>query len=156
MRRTKMTLEKKTEFCTALAETGMIAKSCAAISVARQTVYRWRDEDPVFRSEWDKALKIGITALEDEAHRRAFEGIEEPIFHQGTICGTVRKYSDTLAIFLLKAHAPEKYRENSHIQLTGLNSGPVEIEHRADRITTILEAAAARKKHLEENLAGLV
>jgi len=62
---------------------------------------------------------LGLTVLEDEMHRRAIEGTEEPVFHQGEQCGTVRKYSDTLAIFLAKAHDPEKYRENSKIELAG-------------------------------------
>lgn len=115
----KLTPEKKTAFLAALAETGIVAKACKAIEISRQCAYEWRDEDPDFAERWERALKIGITALEDEAHRRAFEGCTEEIYHRGAVCGTVRKYSDTLAIFLLKAHAPEKYRENSHIQLSG-------------------------------------
>lgn len=59
----------------------------------------------------------------------------------------MRKYSDTLAIFLLKAHAPEKYRENTRMELTGANGGPVQISdtERAARISAILAAAEARK-----------
>ena len=64
-------------------------------------------------------MEIGTSALEDEAHRRAFDGTEEPVFHQGQECGSVRKYSDTLAIFLLKAHAPEKYRERQDVNVNG-------------------------------------
>jgi hypothetical protein len=88
-----------------------------------------------------------VTALEDEAHRRAFDGTLEPVFHQGDECGTVRKYSDTLAIFLLKAHAPDKYRESSRMELTGANGGPVQISdtERAAKIAAILAAAKARK-----------
>lgn len=115
----KLTPEKKTAFCAALAETGVVAKACKAIEITRQTAYDWRDEDPEFADRWARALKIGVTALEDEAHRRAFDGCEEPVFHKGEVCGSVQKYSDTLAIFLLKAHAPEKYRENSHLQISG-------------------------------------
>lgn len=115
----KMTPEKKIAFLAALAETGIVARACKAIEVSRQCAYEWRDEDPDFAERWARALKIGVTALEDEAHRRAFEGLDEPVFYKGDECGSVRKYSDTLAIFLLKAHAPEKYRENSHIQLSG-------------------------------------
>lgn len=62
-------------------------------------------------------MKAAVLGLEDEAHRRAFEGVDKPVFYQGDECGTIREYSDTLAIFLLKAHNPEKYRENSKVEL---------------------------------------
>lgn len=50
---------------------------------------------------------------------RALEGWEEPVFHLGVATGTIRKYSDTLTIFLLKGAKPEKYRENSRVELSG-------------------------------------
>lgn len=115
----KLTPEKLTAFCAALAETGIVAKACKAVDISRVTAYEWRDEIPEFAAAWDKALRIGITALEDEAHRRGFDGTDEPVFHQGMACGTVRKYSDTLAIFLLKAHAPDKYRERQDLSISG-------------------------------------
>ena len=115
----KLTPEKLTAFCAVLAETGIVARACEAVAISRQTAYNWRDDDPAFAEAWDRAMRIGVTALEDEAHRRAFEGVDEPVFYQGFETGAVRKYSDTLAIFLLKAHNPDKYRENSKVELTG-------------------------------------
>lgn len=99
-------------------------------------------------------MKVGVTALEDEAHRRAFDGVAEPVVHKGEFSyhweaardglgdvirdedgapkmvpaldadgkprvKTIQRYSDTLAIFLLKAHDPDKYRENSKVELAG-------------------------------------
>lgn len=64
-------------------------------------------------------MRVGVSALEDEAHRRAFDGVDEPVFYKGEDCGAVKKYSDTLAIFLLKAHAPEKYRERQDLTVKG-------------------------------------
>lgn len=115
----KLTPEKLTAFCAALAETGIVKRACDAIGVSRQTAYNWREDIPEFATAWDKAMRIGVSALEDEAHRRGFEGVDEPVFHQGMACGSVRKYSDTLAIFLLKAHAPEKYRERTSVEMSG-------------------------------------
>jgi len=83
------------------------------------TVYDWRTEDPEFAERWEEAMRIGAEALEDEAKRRAFDGVDEPVFFQGVAMDTVRKYSDTLAIFLLKGAMPEKYRENSKLELSG-------------------------------------
>ena len=115
----KVTPEKLSAFCTALAETCQVRKACKAVDIAIQTAYRWRKEMPDFAAEWDEAMKAGLLGLESEAHRRAFDGVEEPVFHQGEKCGTIRKYSDTLSIFLLKAHDPDKYRENSKLELAG-------------------------------------
>lgn len=113
----KLTPEKLTAFCAALAETCQVSKACAAIGISRTTAYEWRDEIPDFAERWDKALKIGTSVLEDEAVRRAHEGWDEPVFYKGGECGTVRKYSDTLLIFTLKAHDPEKYRDRSDVNL---------------------------------------
>ena len=50
--------------------------------------------------------------LEREARRRAVEGVEEPVgFYKGEPSAYVRKYSDTLLIFLMKGARPDKYRD---------------------------------------------
>lgn len=113
------TPERAAAFCAALAETCNVGKACKAIGIGRTTAYEWRDADPVFAEMWDRAMAVGVSALEDEAHRRAFEGVDKPIVHQGVVMDTFKDYSDTLAIFLLKAHAPDKYRENSRIEMAG-------------------------------------
>lgn len=137
----KFTPEKATAFCAALAETGTVGKACVAVDISRRTAYNWREDYPEFAQAWDKALRIGVSALEDEAHRRAFDGVVEPVFHQGSEVGGVRKYSDTLAIFLLKAHAPEKYRENSRVEL----SGSLDIKRKTDaELDAEIAALAAR------------
>ena len=121
----KVTPEKKAAFCAALvASGGNVSRACQAIDVARLTAYRWREEDPEFAADWDKAKAAGLDALEDEAIRRAFEGIDKPIVHQGFITDTVKEYSDTLAIFLLKGGKPEKYKERVE------HSGQVDIAAR--------------------------
>jgi len=146
----KLTPEKLTAFCAALAETCNVGKAAAAVGISRYTAYIWRRDIPEFATAWDEAMKAGLLALEDEAHRRAFEGIDKPLSHQGQFTylrdwnavnpdtgklydvppilkdengnpklATMKEYSDTLAIFLLKAHAPEKYRDNSKLELAG-------------------------------------
>jgi len=114
-----MTPEKLQAFCAALAETGIVARACKAIGISRETAYRWRREDPDFEKGWDRALEVGITALEDEAHRRAFRGVPERHYKNGELVDTTRKYSDTLAIFLLKAHRPDRYRERVDVAHSG-------------------------------------
>ncbi len=60
----------------------------------------------------------GTDRMEDEARRRAVDGVEESVFYQGEQVSTVRRYSDTLLIFMLKARRPETYRERSDINST--------------------------------------
>lgn len=61
---------------------------------------------------------------------------------------TVKEYSDTLTIFLLKAHRPERFRDNSKLELTGANGGPVELtdSDAAARLAKLMAAAEARRK----------
>jgi len=141
------TPEKEIAFLAALAATCSVTRACEAAGLGRRTAYEWR-EDPKFAARWEEAKRIGAEALEDECIRRAHEGVDEPFFYQGDKCGTVRKYSDTLAIFLLKGAMPEKYRENTRMELTGANGGPVQFSdtERAAKISAILASAQARRE----------
>lgn len=144
----KLTPERKAAFCAALATSGgNVARACEAVDIARMTAYTWRDEDEEFAAAWDQAKQIGLDALEDEATRRAFEGWDEPIVYQGVVTDTMKRYSDTLLVFLLKGGKPDKYRERSSTELTGANGGPVQITdtERVARVQAILAAAKARQ-----------
>lgn len=154
----KLTPEKLTAFCAVLAETCNVGKACKAVDISRYTAYRWRKEIDAFRDAWDEAMQAGVTALEDEAHRRAFEGIDEPIVHQGVVMDTKKAYSDTLAIFLLKAHAPDKYRENSKVDLTSSDGSMAtgDATQRAARAAALVKLAEARKAMAEVDINDLV
>ena len=102
---------RKTIFLETLAETVNVSAACRKAGIRRRTAYNWRNADPRFAREWDDALEDGIDAMEAELHRRAFEGVEKPVWHKGQQVGTVRHYSDGLAMFLLKAHRPARYRD---------------------------------------------
>ena len=86
-----------------------VIKAAEISGVARQTLYRWREADTEFAAQWAQAYTDGTDALADEAHRRALQGVAEPVFYQGQQIGTVQRYSDTLLMFLLKARDPERY-----------------------------------------------
>ncbi len=118
-RRTKRTPEKEAKFLEALCHGFSVSGACQQAVIGRRTVYEWRDEDEEFKAAWEEALKAGNEFLEDEARRRAVEGVDEPRFYEGELCGHVRKYSDTLLIFLLKARDPEKYAERRKTELSG-------------------------------------
>jgi len=121
--RTIRTPEKKAKFLAALRETGgNVGRACVTAGLVRRSVYDWREADAAFAVEWDEAVEFGTEELEEEARRRAFAGVDEPVFYKGDECGYVRKYSDTLLIFLLKARKPDKYRENVKITVEEVDS----------------------------------
>ena len=114
------------KFFDALRETGNVSEAAKMAGHPRQNCYLWRDKDPDFKAKWDEAMDQAVDALEREARRRAQEGVEEPVYHLGKVVGHIRKYSDTLLIFLLKGHRPQKYRDNANVELSGQNGGPIE------------------------------
>lgn len=104
----------------------------------RSTWYRWRGERPDFAAAWAAALEHGTDALEDEAVRRAVEGVIKPVFHQGKRVGTLRVYSDSLLMFLLRARRPEKFADRAGTTsdsaddlIARLKAGRARIEQRA-------------------------
>lgn len=105
------TARRRRIFLRVLRRTAIVAEACRAAGAANGSFYNWRHADPDFAAAWDRALADGITTLEDEAIRRARDGVEAPVFYQGKQVGTTRKYSDRLLVFLLKAHKPERYRD---------------------------------------------
>lgn len=122
------TPEKRIEFLGALAACGNVTEACRTIAVARNTMYLWKSQDADFAAEWDRFLVMGAEILEDEAIRRAREGYDEPVFYKGEMTGTIRKYSDTLLIFLLKGAMPTKYRENIDMTSKGEQIGRVLVD----------------------------
>jgi hypothetical protein len=122
-------------FITALALYGVVSHACTAAKIDRSTAYRNRDEHEDFAEAWKDALEIAADALELEARRRAYEGVEEPVYgkgsgpNAGTVkVGTIRKYSDTLMMFLLKGARPEKFRERFDHNLHGPNNGAIPVQ----------------------------
>jgi hypothetical protein len=122
--------EEKVAFLDALSETGNISESARIAGVPRRTVYDWRDADFQFAEAWAEAVERGVDALEDEATRRAKDGTEEPVFYQGVECGSVRKFSDTLTIFLLKGRRPDKFKDRVANTLSAPDGGAVQIDNR--------------------------
>ena len=120
---------KKRAFLSAFAECGNKSRAAEMAGIVKQTLYtrQWR-EDREFQVALKSARVMAADVLEQEAHRRAVEGVEEPVgWYKGVAGGTVRRYSDVLLMFLLKGLLPERYRERrdlrgslAHIDLTQL------------------------------------
>jgi hypothetical protein len=136
----KFNATRRKRFLELLAQTGNVTRSAEAVGVARQNIYAAREADPEFRKLWDEAIDSAIDDLEGEIFRRARDGTPEFVVSAGRVLTvpdpenpngppvplTVRKYSDTLAVTLLKAHRPEKYRDRSAVEHTGKEGGPIQ------------------------------
>lgn len=123
--RTKRTPKKRETFLATLSQTGNVSRACAAAGIGRMTAYEWKREDTVFAQAWEDAIEAGTDDLAQEAIRRAHIGVDDPVYYKGEVCGTVRKYSDTLLIFLLKSHRPSVYKESVDLN----HGGKVNIEY---------------------------
>jgi hypothetical protein len=109
--RIKFDAKKKDEFLKLLRETANATRSCKAVDISYTCYWEHLKSDPEFRMAVNEAYESAGDVLEQEARRRALEGIDKPVFYKGEVCGLVKQYSDTLLIFLLKAAKPNKYAE---------------------------------------------
>lgn len=103
---------KKRAFLAAFAETGNITRAAEAAEIDRTSHYVWLKDDAEYAAAFEDAREASVDALEAEARRRAVEGVAEPVgWYQGKPGGVVKRYSDTLLIFLLKGAKPEVYKD---------------------------------------------
>lgn len=93
----------------ALASGVTVGEATAAAGVPYRTAYHWRATDEDFAAAWGAAYATGTDTLAAEARRRAVDGVERPVFHNGKQVGSIREHSDTLLIFLMKARDPATY-----------------------------------------------
>ncbi len=121
--------ERQDQFLDTFAKVGNLSASARTAGIDRQTHYNWLEADPSgYGQRFADAEERAHDALEQEARRRAVVGVDEPVFYKGEIVGYIRKMSDVLLIFLLKAARPEKFRERWQGELTGKDGGPIQTQ----------------------------
>jgi len=129
MRKLKLTQARQERFLKALSDTGSVITAVAVAGTSRTRVYELRRADPAFASAWTEAEEIAVDRLQDEATRRAVEGVPEPLVSAGKLVRddngqpiTVRRYSDGLLMALLKAHRPLRRERSVRFQMPALQS----------------------------------
>ena len=105
-------------FLGALSAGASIAAACREARIGRTTAYDMRTADADFATAWDEAIEGGTDRLEDEAFRRAHDGVPEPVISSGRqvldadgVPLVIRRYSDGLLTTLLKARRPDRYKD---------------------------------------------
>lgn len=126
----QVTTPEKRAALAAFVVSGNVTQAMQAAGRDRTAWYRWRKEDEDFDSAAHHAEEAAADYLEAVARYRAIHGSQP---------------SDVLLIFLLKGLRPGKYRDNSRVELSGPNNGPIQ-----------LEDVAATRERLRNRLAVLM
>lgn len=112
----------KHAFLEAYGHYGNIGHCCDLAGVSRSTFYGWQEHDAEFAMAFQQAEKRALETLEQEAWRRAVEGspYTRTSYYRGEPVGTDHKieYSDQLLTLLLRAKAPERYREKMDLAVS--------------------------------------
>lgn len=114
-------------FIDTLRTSACVWAACQVARIERSTAYRARDKDEKFRKAWNDALEDACDQLEYALRRRALAE------------------DTTAAIFLLKAHRPEKFRETVRQELTGANGGAIQIADARESLARKLAELQARR-----------
>ncbi len=98
-------------FIQALSFMGNVSYAAKLAGFTRQAVYQERRRNQTFATEWESALQIAADGLEQEAWRRAMQGVAKPVYQKGKKVGTIQEYSDRILIVLLRAARPNKFND---------------------------------------------
>lgn len=103
-------------FLSAYSDGLSIQDACLKAGIGRTTFYTWKENDMRFRSAFSDAMERSVDVMEEEAKRRAVRGVLKPVYYNGKIVGSIREYSDTLLIFLMKGRRPDVFKERANIE----------------------------------------
>lgn len=124
----KLSRKKREHILRVIASTGSAIQAAKQQGCSFQAVYQLRQRDDEFARGFELAMAEYQVKLEEECDRRAYEGTNHPVIHQGEITDTYKTYSDTLLMFRLKKLDPS-YRDSTKIELTGKDRGPIETKN---------------------------
>lgn len=116
---TVMGRRKRKVFLTNLRATGQVVKSAKEAGYKDSSLLRRiYNSDPDFKREWDLAMDAAADNLEDEATRRAVQGVDKPVFYKGAVVGYENQRSDQLLMFLLRGNRPDKFGDKLNVEGT--------------------------------------
>lgn len=159
----QFTTGRKAAFLKELAATGRRTDARAVVGICNRTVTNHLSPngntfDPEFAAGYEEAMEEYRDALVQEAHRRAVDGVPEPVYYMGARVkekdgknAVVLKYSDRMLELLLKRHIPE-FRDRSTVDSTVEHKGAIALSDlselpKADRdqLRPLLERALERR-----------
>jgi len=103
-----------------------LAVSAYAANVSRETVINWINKSEStrdlatglctddFADRYRAAEEAGTDIIEQEAIRRAVDGVDRPVYQQGTLVGHTTEYSDSLMGLMLRGRRPSRFNTERH------------------------------------------
>jgi hypothetical protein len=148
--------EAQKRFLACFAGSCNVLRAARAAKVGRATHYQWLDEDPTYRARFQEAMRIGIRTLEDEAVRRAYEGVKKLVFWKGKpvrVNGELvyeTEYDSNLLIFLLKGYDRKRFGDKNQVDV----KFPTRIEDLPEELLDqfIEQFAALAEAHKQKQL----
>ena len=110
------TPERQRAFIGALADCGVVIEAARSVGMSDRAAYTLRRAPGAegFAAAWDAALAAASQRLIDIAFDRAINGVDDVVLDkEGRHVYTKRKYNDRLLMFLIRAHAPNRYRHGN-------------------------------------------
>ncbi len=107
------TPERQRAFIGALADSGVVIDAARSVGMSDTAAYTLRRAPGAegFAAAWEAAQHASSGRLVDIAFDRAINGVDDVVLDkEGQHVYTKRKYNDRLLMFLIRAHAPERYR----------------------------------------------
>ena len=109
----RLGMAKVNAFFQHLGRTGSVTLAAARAGLRRSTLYHLRKHHSGFAERWQEALDMGVERLQDDAMRRAIEGVDKPVWRAGKQVGSVRHFDPRMVQFLLRAHKPDVYGDRA-------------------------------------------
>lgn len=149
------TAHRKHLFLTAFEECGRVTKAAQIARINRCTHYDWHDRDPEYARAFQELRDRIVDVLEDEAIRRAVEGVDRPLIgrvakDKDGVITTFRHYSDSLLILLLRANCPQRYSFRSERKTRGATPSERQAPTREEIVAEIerLQAVTSRREQM--------
>lgn len=60
-----------------LQETGIVSVACKKVGLSRQSLYRWKEEDPDFSDRIDEAILMGVSSINDLSESKLVTNINK-------------------------------------------------------------------------------
>lgn len=112
-KKTRSAARARSRFIEVLRQTANVSRAAREAGIPSSTLYRQRARFAAFARQWDEAMNEALDMLEEVLIERARDGVEKPVYYGGEQRGTVRVYSDTLGMFMLRAKRPEIYNRGT-------------------------------------------
>jgi hypothetical protein len=114
---------RQLRFIAALAKGGDVTGAAINAHLDRARLDEARRIDRTFAREWEAAEKAATQKLEQEAWRRAVQGVPEPLVNEGKLVRdddgrpvSIQRYSDSVLIELLRMSRTRKSSERAFLK----------------------------------------